>query len=1176
MFSVTLKKINVFLNLESISSSSLDSDESKSRRATLTVYSKNISTLAQFSSHSQNSMYDKNHHLNFHQMKKKFQLTAFTTQEDLEVYRQSKNVDSVTILSFRYFKFLNVFFKKNVDILSLHQAHDHVIHLKENAQFSVFALYNMSRDEILELHRYLNENLSKDFIRVSRFQTIISVLFIKKFEEELCFCVNYRDLNAIIVKNWYSLSLISETLNCLSRAKIFTKLNIISAFNRLWIKEEDEALIVFCTRFELFKYLVMLFDLCNESVSFQKYINNTLREHLDKFCTAYLNDILIYFDNELEHKIHVKLILRKLREADLQMNIIKCKFHVTQVSYLELIIIIKEIKMNSSKIDIIVNWLILINVKDVQSFLDFANFYRRFIYDYSRIAISLTHLIRKDVFFVWSQKCQVAFNILKKVFTFKIILRHYNSNHKIVVEINALNYVFKDIFSQYDENEILHSVAYFSKKHNSVECNYEIYDKKLMIIVCTFEKWWSELEDSIYSVEMITNHKNLEYFMSTKQLSCHQARWSEFLSRFNYCIAYHFDKIDDKLNALTRRSEDLSKERDTFDSQHQYQHQTILKTHVLDLNIVENLTLDVFDIKVMKLQSQIIALDSVQLHLFLIISALSQILALMNLEIKEFNVEDVESQLDQDILNLNEDSADILTQTLWKQVEINDKFAAQIIEALCNEARHHNKISLVECEEHKNHLYFQERKYVLNSDKLRFRIIQLIHDSVVDDHSEKAKSYELISWVYWWSNIYKYVQRFVQNCHVCTRFKLFKQQTQEWLCFLSVSERRWRDIFMNYVDSLSLSIFISITYRYVLIFVDHFIKMKHLVFITSMKVEKAINYFYAHVWKHHDLLEFFVSDRDTQFIFNVWKHMCKMLKIDVKLSTTYHSEIDDQIERVNAVMKHYLRVFVNYMQNDWAKWLSEVEFVVNNTSSSITLASFFLINSSQNSRLDFEFSESLLENLTFQAQDKLINVEEFIKKMKKLTEHLRDEMLITQIIYEFHVNLFRRSCFRYFVEDEVWLNARNLSIAHLVVKLDDHNVDFFKIKRVFKNNSLVIELNLSIFMKIHSVFHVTLLSHIASDFLSSQRQKPRELVVVENDERFWYVNSILNFKRDRCYNSLLLKYYVDWEDHFSTWESFNLLNNCEQALNEYHLVNSVIEESHVLLCVMSQCQCQEL
>ncbi len=255
--------------------------------------------------------------------------------------------------------------------------------------------------------------------------------------------------------------------------------------------------------------------------------------------------------------------------------------------------------------------------------------------------------------------------------------------------------------------------------------------------------------------------------------------------------------------------------------------------------------------------------------------------------------------------------------------------------------------------------------------------------------------------------------------------------------------------------------------------------------------------------------------------------MCKMLKINVKLSMIYHFEINDQIERINAVMKHYLRVFVNYMQNDWAKWLSEVEFVINNTSLSITLASFFLINSSQNSHLDFKLSESLFKNFMFQAWNKLINVKEFIKKMKKLIKHLRDEMLIAQIIYEFHVNLSCRSCFKYFVEDEVWLNACNLSIAHFTVKLNDYNVNFFKIKHVFKNNSLVIKLNLSIFMKIHSVFHVTLLSHIMNDFLSNQHQKSQELIIVKNDERFWYVNSILNFKHDRYYNSSLLKYYID-------------------------------------------------
>ncbi len=307
---------------------------------------------------------------------------------------------------------------------------------------------------------------------------------------------------------------------------------------------------------------------------------------------------------------------------------------------------------------------------------------------------------------------------------------------------------------------------------------------------------------------------------------------------------------------------------------------------------------------------------------------------------------------------------------------------------------------------------------------------------------------------------------------------------------------------MNYVNSLSLNIFMNITYKYVLVFIDYFIKIKHLVLITFMKVEEVINCFYAYVWKHHDLLKFFMSDQDIQFIFNVWKHICKMLKIDVKLSIMYHSEIDDQIKKVNAVMKHYFQVFINYMQNDWIKWLFEVEFIINNTSSLIILASLFLINSSQNSCLNFKFSESLFKNLMFQAWNKLINVEEFIKKMKKLTEHLHDEMLITQIIYEFNVNLFHHSCSRYFIEDEVWLNACNFSITHLVIKLNNHNVDFFKIKHVFKNNSLIIELNLSTFMKIHSIFHIILLNHIASDLLLSQHQKSWKLIIIKNDERF--------------------------------------------------------------------------
>ena len=235
----------------------------------------------------------------------------------------------------------------------------------------------------------------------------------------------------------------------------------------------------------------------------------------------YLDDILIYSEIEAEHEIYVKRVLQKLRKAGLQADITKCAFHVKKVPYLELIIITEGVKMNSAKVSTIVKWLSLMNIKDIQSFLSFANFYQRFIYGYSKLASPLTHLIKKDVFFKWITECQSAFNALKKAFTSDVILRHYNSDLKIIVETDVSDYVSEGILSQYDKNSVLHPVAYFFKKHNPAECNYEIYDKELMAIVHTFKEWRSELEGSTYPIDVITDHKNLKYFMFTKQLSCH-------------------------------------------------------------------------------------------------------------------------------------------------------------------------------------------------------------------------------------------------------------------------------------------------------------------------------------------------------------------------------------------------------------------------------------------------------------------------------------------------------------------------------------------------------------------------------------------------------------------------------------------------------------------------------
>ena len=194
--------------------------------------------------------------------------------------------------------------------------------------------------------------------------------------------------------------------------------------------------------------------------------------------------------------------------------------------------------------------------------------------------------------------------------------------------------------------------------------------------------------------------------------------------------------------------------------------------------------------------------------------------------------------------------------------------------------------------------------------------------------------------------------------------------------------------------------------------------------------------------------------------------------------------------------------------------------------------------------------------------------------MKKFIEHFRDEMLVAQVIYEININRSRRFCFKYLVENQMWLNVKNLNIARFVVKLNDRHVDFFLVKRVFDKNFLIVELKLSHFMKIHFVFHAIFLSHWIIDFLFDQIQQLKKSIIVENDERVWYVNRIIDFKLNRRYNFSLLKYYVDWENHFFTWESFNLINNCQQVIDKFHVSNLDVVDSHVISCTISHCQCK--
>jgi len=204
---------------------------------------------------------------------------------------------------------------------------------------------------------------------------------VKKKDGSLRLCVDYRGLNHTTVNNRYPLPLIQETLDRVGKAKIYTKLDLRGAYNLLRIKSGEEWKTAFGTRYGYFEFSVMPFGLTNAPATFQNFMNDLWREHLDDFCSVYLDDILIFSEDLETHRRHVRKMLNILKENNVFCKPEKCKFEVEDVEYLGFVISRAGISMNKGKLIAVSDWPIPRNLRDVQSLLGFANFYRRFIYD---------------------------------------------------------------------------------------------------------------------------------------------------------------------------------------------------------------------------------------------------------------------------------------------------------------------------------------------------------------------------------------------------------------------------------------------------------------------------------------------------------------------------------------------------------------------------------------------------------------------------------------------------------------------------------------------------------------------------------------------------------------------------------------------------------------------------
>lgn len=438
-----------------------------------------------------------------------------------------------------YLDFKDTFSKEKAGVLPALDGRTHAIETEPGAEISWGPIYSLAEAELKVLREYLDEALGRGWIRRSISPAGAPVLFVPKKGGQLRLYVDYRALNKLTRKNKAPLPLIGEILNRLQGATIYTKLDIRHAYHRIHIREGDEWKTAFRCRYGHFKYLIMPFGLINTPATFQEFINDVLQGLIDHFYIVYLDDILIFSRNKADHKQHVRQVLERLQQHQLYVNLEKCQFGVDRVDFLGFVVSPKGIEMERSRVEAIATWPLPSSMKDIQIFLRFTGFYRRFIKNYSKIAAPLTDRLKgnaKGYLQLDTQKRE-AFAKLKAVFQTAPILTHFDPDTPIRVETDTSNYAIGAILSQLQLGR-WHPVAFLSRKLQGPEVRYTTPEAEMLAILEAFRTWRHYLAYASISIEVITDHLNHTYLAAKAKLSAKQAASLDDLAPFNFEIIY--------------------------------------------------------------------------------------------------------------------------------------------------------------------------------------------------------------------------------------------------------------------------------------------------------------------------------------------------------------------------------------------------------------------------------------------------------------------------------------------------------------------------------------------------------------------------------------------------------------------------------------------------------------
>jgi hypothetical protein len=382
-----------------------------------------------------------------------------------------------------------------------HRALDHAITLIKEDQPINSRPYRYSPLHKDEIERQVSEMLQSGVITTSMSPYASPVLLVKKKDDSWRFCVDFRRLNNITVKNKFPLPIVDELLDELAGTKFFSKIDLRAGYHQIRMREEDEHKTAFKTHHGHFQFRVMPFGLTNAPATFQCVMNQVFAPFLRKFVIVFLDDILIYSASWTDHLVHLKTILQTLRDNQFFAKMSKCSFGQTSISYLGHIISDNGVSTDPEKTQVMQQWPVPANITELRGFLGLTGYYRKFVKGYGLITKPLTQLLTKQGFH-WTEQAQAAFDTLKHAMVNTPVLSLPDFSVPFTVETDACATGVGAVLMQQG-----HPVAYLSKSLGIQNSKLSIYEKEFLAVIMAIDRWKTYLQRGPFVI--LTDHKSL-------------------------------------------------------------------------------------------------------------------------------------------------------------------------------------------------------------------------------------------------------------------------------------------------------------------------------------------------------------------------------------------------------------------------------------------------------------------------------------------------------------------------------------------------------------------------------------------------------------------------------------------------------------------------------------------